>query len=77
MQPVVVVCNFSGREHEEYPVGVPHDGEWSELLNSDAARFGGGSEDDSPVYEAASETTGHQPWTIRSTMPPRSIRFFR
>ncbi|MFC1558980.1 1,4-alpha-glucan branching protein GlgB [Gemmatimonadota bacterium] len=77
VQPVVVVCNFSDREHEEYPVGVPHDGGWSELLNSDAARFGGGSADDSPVHEAASETTGHQPWTIRSTLPPQSIRFFR
>ncbi|MFC1627671.1 1,4-alpha-glucan branching protein GlgB [Gemmatimonadota bacterium] len=77
VEPVAVVCNFSDQRYEEYPVGVPHDGVWMELLNSDAARFGGETEDGSPTIEAVSETTGQFSRTIRVVMAPRSIRFFR
>lgn len=75
--PVAVVCNFSDRQHEEYLIGVPHEGEWVELLHSDAARFGGGSDDGAMAYEAVPEPTGHFSWTIRVTLPPRSIHFYR
>ncbi len=75
--PVAVVCNFSDQRQERYAVGVPHDGEWVELLTSDAARFGGGSDDESLVYKAVSEPTGHFDWTIQVTLPPRSIHFYR
>ncbi len=75
--PVAVVGNFSDRRYEEYLVGVPHEGEWVELLNSDAARFGGGSDDGAVAYEAVPEPTGHFSWTIRVTLPPRSIHFYR
>ena len=39
--PVLVVCNFTPVPRTNYLVGVPHAGVWRELLNSDAAHYGG------------------------------------
>lgn len=38
---LLVVCNFSGQEYENFQVGVPYPGKYKEILNSDAAVFGG------------------------------------
>ena len=39
--PVLVVCNFTPVPRTNYVVGVPEGGYWRELLNSDAAHYGG------------------------------------
>src|SRR2546430_405481 len=39
---VLVVCNFTPVPRLDYGVGVPHGGHWREILNSDAALYGGG-----------------------------------
>lgn len=38
---VACVYNFSGSVHGEYRVGLPVPGEWTEILNTDAAEYGG------------------------------------
>ncbi|BAD55923.1 1,4-alpha-glucan branching protein GlgB [Nocardia farcinica] len=38
---VACVFNFSGALHGEYRVGLPIAGEWTEILNTDAADYGG------------------------------------
>ncbi|MDP9902232.1 1,4-alpha-glucan branching protein GlgB [Variovorax ginsengisoli] len=39
--PVLVVCNLTPQPRTDYKVGVPRAGVWRELLNSDAADYGG------------------------------------
>ncbi|KAJ1609268.1 26S proteasome-associated Mov34/MPN/PAD1-like and JAB domain-containing protein [Cryptosporidium canis] len=38
---VVVVCNFSSRRYNHYPIGVAHGREWVVMLNSDDWKYGG------------------------------------
>jgi 1,4-alpha-glucan branching enzyme len=40
-RPVAVVCNMTPALHGEYRLPLPHDGAWREVLNSDAAIYGG------------------------------------
>lgn len=40
-RPLLFVCNFTPFDRRDYRVGVPRGGQWRELLNSDAARYGG------------------------------------
>ena len=40
--PVAVICNMTPVVHDGYHVPLPHDGRWVEVLNSDAAIYGGG-----------------------------------
>ena len=37
----LVVCNFTPEPRHDYRIGVPHDGAWREVLNTDAAENGG------------------------------------
>ncbi len=39
--PVAVVSNFTPTLHAHYRLPLPHDGVWREVLNSDAALYGG------------------------------------
>ena len=41
---VLVVCNFTPVPRRGYRVGVPHEGHWNEVLNSNAAIYGGTDE---------------------------------
>jgi 1,4-alpha-glucan branching enzyme len=38
---ILVACNFSERDFAAYAVGVPEDGRWGEILNSNALLYGG------------------------------------
>jgi 1,4-alpha-glucan branching enzyme len=38
---VLVVCNFTPVLRDRYRVGVPLEGRWIEMLNSDASHYGG------------------------------------
>ena len=42
--PVVIACNFTPVPRRGYRVGVPQEGHWRELLNSNAAIYGGTDE---------------------------------
>jgi 1,4-alpha-glucan branching enzyme len=39
--PVAVVSNLTPQVHEHYRLPLPHDGRWREVINSDAALYGG------------------------------------
>ena len=38
---LVILCNFTPNTYEEFRVGVPFEGTWKEVFNSDATAFGG------------------------------------
>jgi 1,4-alpha-glucan branching enzyme len=40
-EPLVCLANFSAVPHDRYRVGLPMDGTWREVLNTDAAIYGG------------------------------------
>ena len=42
--PVVMACNFTPIPRRDYRIGVPHEGHWREVLNSNAAVYGGTDE---------------------------------
>jgi 1,4-alpha-glucan branching enzyme len=68
-QPIAVFMNFSGRP-VAYRTGLPFAGVWDELLNTDAAEYGG-----SGVGNYGSVTAHEEPWAGRPasadvTLPP-------
>jgi 1,4-alpha-glucan branching enzyme len=50
--PVAVVSNFTPEVHWNYRLPLPHDGMWRELLNSDAAIYGGSGQGNQGMIEA-------------------------
>ena len=67
---VLVVCNFTPVVRKDYAVGVPRGGFWGELLNSDAAEYGGSGLGNLGGVEALREPRHGRDWSLRVTLPP-------
>jgi len=52
-EPLVCLCNFSPVPRSDYRVGLPRVGRWTEVLNTDAAPYGGSNVGNLGTVEAA------------------------
>jgi len=67
---VVAILNFTPVPRHGYVVGMPRAGLYTELLNSDAAAYGGGNlGNDGTVSTDAVPAHGHSQ-SVRLTLPP-------
>ena len=75
--PVVVVANFTPVVRETYKVGVPEEGRYEQLLNTDSKRYGGNDVGVVPHVDAAAEEASGREWSIELTLPPLGVLYFR
>ena len=74
--PLLCVANLSPVPRPDYRVGVPAGGVWRELLNSDAAAYGGSGVGNLGMATAtASEYKGFG-WSMTVTLPPLAVVWF-
>jgi 1,4-alpha-glucan branching enzyme len=74
---VLAVCNFTPETQFGYEIGVPLPGAWTEILNSDNARYGGSGQVN-PGTLTASENGRHgRPYSLTLTVPPLSTIFLK
>jgi len=73
----LVVCNMTPVPRVGYNIGVPREGFWRELLNSDGAEYGGSGMGNSGGVEAARIPTHGRPWSLSLTLPPLGVLFFK
>ncbi|MCQ1577464.1 1,4-alpha-glucan branching enzyme [Streptomyces parvus] len=77
--PLLAVSHFSPAVRSDYRLGVPETGTegWVEVLNTDAARYGGGDvRNDEPLKAEAVPAHG-RPCSISLTLPPLATVWFR
>ena len=72
---MLIVCNFNPVRREGYQMGVPAAGEYTELLSSDAAEFGGSGFSNGKVKSKKGEMHGFEQH-ITLTLPPMSTMYF-
>ncbi|MDZ4046137.1 MAG: 1,4-alpha-glucan branching protein GlgB [Rhodoglobus sp.] len=68
--PLVGLFNFSGNPVGPYRVGLPRAGMWDEVINTDAADFGGSGVGNFGAVEAREEPWGGRPASAELTLPP-------
>jgi 1,4-alpha-glucan branching enzyme len=73
---VLIACNFTPVPRSPYRVGVPYDGVWREVLNSDAHAYGGQGFGNMGAVEAAPIPHHGRPYSLELTLPPLGIIFF-
>jgi len=74
---VLFVCNFTPVVRQNYRVGVPREGFWKEVLNSDAPLYGGGGQGNFGGLEAVALPIHGQPYSLNMTLPPLGIVVYR
>ncbi|MBN2035429.1 MAG: 1,4-alpha-glucan branching protein GlgB [Chitinispirillaceae bacterium] len=67
---VLVVCNFTPVPRFNYRVGVPFAGYWKEILNSDAAVYGGSNLGNGGGAESADLACFGKKQSVQLTLPP-------
>jgi 1,4-alpha-glucan branching enzyme len=70
---VACVANFSGGPHLDYRIGLPVTGRWREVINTDAAGYGGSGVGNLGAVEAVPEPWHGQPASVSLSLPPLGV----
>ena len=68
-EEILVALNFTPVAREKYTIGVPEDGDYKVIFNSNAAKYGGDGKG-TRTYHAIDEECDGQPFSIEVFMPP-------
>jgi 1,4-alpha-glucan branching enzyme len=71
------VCNFTPVVRQNYRVGVPLEGYWKEILNSDAPLYGGSGQGNFGGLSTVPLPIHGRPFSLNMTLPPLGIVIFR
>jgi len=66
----LVILNFTPVPRHHYRIGVPDDGLYEEILNSDSAHYGGSNTGNGHAIQAEPTPWMGHPWSISLTLPP-------
>ncbi|MEI4471832.1 1,4-alpha-glucan branching protein GlgB [Frigidibacter sp. MR17.24] len=75
--PVIAVVNMTPVERHDFRVGFPEQGRWDEVLNTDAAIYGGADRGNMGGVFAGPEAWNGQPASASMVLPPLSTVIFR
>jgi 1,4-alpha-glucan branching enzyme len=76
-EAIVVVLNFTPVPRLGYRVGVPWDGAWTEILNSDAKLYGGADLGNLGKTVAEAVPMHGRPYSLGLTVPPLGAIFLK
>jgi 1,4-alpha-glucan branching enzyme len=74
---LLFVCNFTPVVRQNYRVGVPLEGYWKEILNSDAPLYGGSGQGNFGGLSTVPLPIHGRPFSLNMTLPPLGIVIFR
>jgi len=74
---LLVICNFTPVPRYKYMVGVPVDGAWRLVLNSDDKKYGGSGLVKNVKVKAKKIPYNDRPYSISVTLPPLGVLFLK
>ncbi len=72
---LIIVCNFSPNRYSDYRIGVPYEGEYIEVLNTDDIAYGGAGISNGVLISEQIQMHDSE-WSIEMTIPPLSVLYF-
>ena len=74
---ILCLCNFTPVPRHHYRIGVPTEGHYSELLNSDASVYGGSNVGNLGGLRTSAIPSHGMPHSLSLTLPPLSVLFLK
>jgi len=71
--PVLVVCNLTPVPRHGYRIGVPREGAWQEVFNSDAGLYGGSNVGNYGGSHTENDPSHGHACSVRIVLPPLSV----
>ena len=75
--PMLVISNFTPVPRQNYRLGLPFGGQWSEVLNTDAAAYGGSGMGNLGAVIAEPVASHGKSHSASFTLPPLSTLYFK
>jgi 1,4-alpha-glucan branching enzyme len=75
--PILIACNMTPVPRERYRVGVPKPGRWREIINTDAAAYGGSDLGNGGAAQAFANPSHGQPCSLELVLPPLATLMLR
>jgi 1,4-alpha-glucan branching enzyme len=72
-EPLLFVCNFTPVVRQNYRIGVPQQGFWKEVLNSDAPLYGGSGQGNFGGCDSVPLPLHGYPFSLNMTLPPLGV----
>ncbi len=76
-ETILVICNFTPVPHHNYRLGVARAGLWREILNTDAACYGGSGQGNQGGVTAAPVSAHGQHHALNLVLPPLAVVFLK
>ncbi len=76
-ETVLVVCNFADAVYEDYRIGVPYDGEWKEIFNSQSGQYEGWDITNRHSLKAERVECHGRDFSISLRLPPLGVIFLK
>lgn len=74
---IIGVCNFQPMLREDYYIGVPDNGVYAEVFNTDDERFGGSGITNGQHIVSDGEEMHDLDQSVKLTLPPMSVMYFK
>ena len=75
-ETLLFICNFDNIEHEKFRVGVPFEGKYKEIFNTDAKEFGGSGRVNGRMKSSKKIEWDEKEDSIEVNIPPMSVSIF-
>ena len=73
---LLVICNFSNVEYDDFRIGVPYPGKYKEMFNSDAESYGGTGVGNPRVKMSKKTECDERKNSITVKLAPLSVQVF-
>ncbi|NLB20173.1 MAG: 1,4-alpha-glucan branching protein GlgB, partial [Clostridium sp.] len=70
---LVIICNFTPVERQNVKVGVPFEGQYEELLNTELSKYGGSWDYSQESYETSEKSVNGKEYSLEVIAPPLSV----
>ena len=74
---VLVLCNFTPVVRENYRIGVPHEGFWREMLNTDSSYYAGSGVGNLGQIETSPVPWHGRPYSLNLVLPPLGVLWLK
>jgi 1,4-alpha-glucan branching enzyme len=74
---LLICCNFTPVARQAYAIGVPEEGFYQEILNTDSELFGGTNLGNGGLVSSRPKPMHNRPHSISVTLPPLAVVAFR
>src|SRR5271157_2351823 len=74
---LLICCNFTPVPRQGYEIGVPEEGFYEEILNTDSELFGGANIGNGGLVSSRLKVCHNRPYSIAVTLPPLAVVIFR